>query len=334
MTTKTTATSAPILVIGATGRHGGTGHHLVRRLRESGQPVRILVRRLDERVARLEELGAKVIVGDLHDRASLIHALEGIEAAYFTYPINAGIVDAAANFAAAARHLGGHQRVVVMSMAASHPESPSHLGRAQWLAEEVLSWAGLDCLVLRIAALFHENLTMLHAGSIRDRDEIRNSFGNAAIPWLGGEDAAEIAAAALLHSERFEGGTIRYIPGAEILSHAEIAALLSEELGRPIRFESLTRDAWRSEILELAALEPYGAVNTDMAGHISAVGAMMAAAGRHPVQEPGAGELHRLTGRSPTLFRTFLRRERERFGAVSRTEPGSGLVTQPQGRAL
>ena len=33
-------TTSPILITGATGRHGGTGAHLARRLREAGRSVR------------------------------------------------------------------------------------------------------------------------------------------------------------------------------------------------------------------------------------------------------------------------------------------------------
>jgi uncharacterized protein YbjT (DUF2867 family) len=39
----------PIPVTGATGRHGSTGAHVARRLREEGRPVRILARTLSER---------------------------------------------------------------------------------------------------------------------------------------------------------------------------------------------------------------------------------------------------------------------------------------------
>jgi len=244
--------------------------------------------------------------------------LDGVEAAYFTYPIGAGVVDAVATFAAAARQLGGRQRIVVMSMGASHPDSPSHLGRAQWLAEEVLAWAGLDLLVLRVAALFHENLTMLHSQSIRDEGAFRNCFGDAAVPWINGEDAAALAAAALLHPGRFSGDAIHYPPGSELLSHAAVAALLGEELGRPVHFEPVARESWSDELVALAAAEPDSGVNADMAGHISAVGAMLAAPGRRPIQAPNADELGRLTGRPPISLRAFLHRERGRFDRLER----------------
>src|SRR5689334_319713 len=134
----------PILVVGATGRHGGTGASVARLLRDRGLPVRALARSADERVAPLEARGAEIVTGDLHDRRSLKAALDGVEVAYFAYPVAGGIVDAAANFASAGR-AAGLKRVVVMSMAVSNPDSASHLGRAQWIAEELLEWAGFSC---------------------------------------------------------------------------------------------------------------------------------------------------------------------------------------------
>jgi uncharacterized protein YbjT (DUF2867 family) len=201
-----------------------------------------------------------------------------------------------------------------MSVGVSHPESPSHLGRAQWLAEEVLGWAGLDLTILRIASLFYENVPTLHGRSIRDEGTIRNCFGDVRLSWISGEDAAGIGLAALLHPERFEGGMVQYIrQGAELLSHAEVARVLSEELSRPIRFEPITREAWRDELLALAEAQPGGAVNPDMAGHISTLGAAAAAPGKGPSRTADAAALQRLTGRAPISFRQFIRAHASQF---------------------
>lgn len=64
------ATPSPILVIGATGRHGNTGEYLVSRLREEGRAVRVLARTPSDRTERLGELGAEVVFGDLHADAA------------------------------------------------------------------------------------------------------------------------------------------------------------------------------------------------------------------------------------------------------------------------
>jgi uncharacterized protein YbjT (DUF2867 family) len=262
--------ASPILVVGATGRHGGTGATVVRLLREQGIVVRALVRQADARMAPLRAAGVELALGDLHDRRSLKEALAGVEAAYFTYPIAAGVVDAAANFAAAGRE-AGLKRVVVMSMGAAHPEHPSALGRAQWLAEELLGWAGFACTHLRIAALFFENLPLLHGADIAGDGVLRNAFADVAIPWIAGEDAGRLAIAALLHPERFGGKTAVYATGGHSHSHAEIARILGAHLGRSLRHETIAREAWRARIAARAAAD--ARISDDMAAHIAAVAA-------------------------------------------------------------
>src|ERR1700739_1784876 len=93
----------PILVMGATGRHAGTGTIVVDRLLSRGRPVRALVRTDDDRADELRRRGATTVVGDLHDRASLVAAVSGVTAVYFTYPIAAGGVSAAADLASVLR---------------------------------------------------------------------------------------------------------------------------------------------------------------------------------------------------------------------------------------
>ena len=71
-----------MLVIGATGRHGGTGARVVERLQAAGRPVRALVRSDDDRAQRLRESGVQTLVGDLHDRRTLVPALDGVGSVY------------------------------------------------------------------------------------------------------------------------------------------------------------------------------------------------------------------------------------------------------------
>ena len=61
----------PLFVSGATGRHGGTGHVIVRELLKKGARVRALARVDDERAASLRAAGADVVIGDLHDHRIL-----------------------------------------------------------------------------------------------------------------------------------------------------------------------------------------------------------------------------------------------------------------------
>lgn len=304
----------PILVTGATGRHGNTGEYLVRRLRDEGRAVRVLARTPGERTERLAELGAEIVKGDLHDRRTLLPALADVDLAYFTYPIDAGVIPAAANYAAAVREVGRRPRTVVMSMGPSHPESPSDLGRAQWLAEEILAWAGLDLLVLRVFALFHENLKVLHSRSIREQGLIRNSFGPERVGWMSGRDAAELSLAGLLHPERFSGPVVN-VKGAEELSHVEIATLISELADRTVHYEAAAQEQWRQDLLDLSRAAGEDVVNPAMAQHISAVGHMVAHAGRTMGADREA--LRALIGREPITVREFLETNLDRWFGVA-----------------
>jgi len=100
-------TVAPVLVTGAAGGfQGSTGFHVTRLLLDADRPVRAFVHRLDNRSDRLQALGAEVVEGDLHNFRSVADALDGIRRAYFAYPVQEGLLDAAATFAAAARSAG------------------------------------------------------------------------------------------------------------------------------------------------------------------------------------------------------------------------------------
>src|SRR5271168_2388599 len=127
----------PILVTGAAGGiQGSTGFHVTRLLLDKGLPVRAFVHRLDDRSDRLRTLGAEVVDGDLRDFRSVAAAMGGIRRAYFAYPVQEGLLDAAATFAAAARSgrcRAGRKPVAVAAggRRAAHPApTPPLAGRA------------------------------------------------------------------------------------------------------------------------------------------------------------------------------------------------------------
>jgi uncharacterized protein YbjT (DUF2867 family) len=303
----------PILVIGATGRHAGTGSIVVDCLLRRGHTVRALVRTDDDRAAELRQRGATTIVGDLHDRASLIAAVQGVSAVYFTYPVAAGVISGAANLASALADAGSRAHLVVMSMVVSSVDSPSRLGQAQAVAEELFVWAGLNPTVLRFAALFHENVLLLHADTLRRKGLIANSFGAAPAPWISGEDAAEITAAHLL-APRPSAPQISYPPPAEAISHAEIARIIAAETGRSVRYEHISAAEWRRELESAAKSDPASPINGAMAQHISTVGAAVSQRTEPPIA-PDPDALTTMLGRPPKPFAGFVRQNLPSFAA-------------------
>jgi NAD(P)-dependent dehydrogenase (short-subunit alcohol dehydrogenase family) len=92
--------SRKVLITGATG---DTGRASVREAIALGLEVRAMVRKIDERSEVLAAQGAEVVGGDLFDINSIGSALEGVEAAYFVYPVAPGLITAAVNFAQAVK---------------------------------------------------------------------------------------------------------------------------------------------------------------------------------------------------------------------------------------
>src|SRR5690348_8270526 len=94
--------SLTILVTGATG---ATGSSTVRELLGRGVRVRAMVHKMDPRSEHLSSLGAEIVEGDLLDFDDVRSALEGIQRAYFVFPIRPGIIQAAGYFAQAANEV-------------------------------------------------------------------------------------------------------------------------------------------------------------------------------------------------------------------------------------
>src|SRR5208282_4638145 len=134
-----------VLITGATG---DTGRAAVKESIALGLTVRAMVHGRDDRSATLEKLGAEVVVGDLHEVDSIRAAMQGIDAAYLVYPVQAGLIDATVNFAQAARE-AGVSAVINLSQRSADRNSKSNSCKETFIAEQVLNWSGLAVTHLR-----------------------------------------------------------------------------------------------------------------------------------------------------------------------------------------
>jgi hypothetical protein len=162
-----------------------------------------------------------------------------------------------------------------------------------------LEWSGLSCIHLRIAALFFENLGLLHREDILGDGVIRNSFPDLPMNWISGEDAGKLAIGALRFPERFGNKTAVYPTGGEKFSHSEVAGIIGRHLGRSLRHETISDEAWQTRLMEVS--EHDGRISVDMARHISAVGASM----RKPF--PMNDLFHTVTHEQPMTLNDSLR---------------------------
>lgn len=292
-------TKATILVTGATGF---TGRKTVEILRDKGVAVRALVRTDDDRAEELRGLGAEVVVGDLLDLNAVRAALEGIQSAYFIYPIAPGLIDATARFALAAKE-AGVESVINMSQISARRVAQSDAALDHYTAERVFDWSGLAMTHLR-PTYFSQWLIYPHwRKHIVEDGEIRLPFGNGRHAPIAAEDQARLIADILLNPQPHHGKTYT-LHGPVELSQQGVADAVAEVLGRPVQYVPITLEQYHQEMAD-AGLPPF------IIQHLIEV----AKDYQHGVFEGEDSIIREVTGQAPMTVQEFVTLHRDLFNA-------------------
>ncbi|MGP4000852.1 NmrA family NAD(P)-binding protein [Streptomyces sp. 8N706] len=245
--------SMTVLVTGANGDQGG---HAARQLLERGHRVTALVTDPGKPSARaLAEAGAQVVRGDLADPDAVHRVVDGADAV-FAVPLGGPGEDEKARngrlLIEAARE-SGVRHFVQSSVAAlpAHREFPdSGTGfsfepytRARLDLEERVRAAGFTYWTILQPVAFMDNFAgakaqHMYPGMSSGRlDSVRPA--DAPAQHIASRDVAAFAVAAVNDPERFSHHSIEL--ASQALTMDEIAAVLSEETGRPYTYSALTR---------------------------------------------------------------------------------------------
>ncbi|WP_123029277.1 NmrA family NAD(P)-binding protein [Mycolicibacterium stellerae] len=219
-----------------TTANGDTGRPMAEYLLERGVQVRAMVRADDARAQRLRDKGAEVVFGDLLTFRDVRAALDGVQRAYFNFPVGEGLVEAAVMFAQAARE-ATLELIVNMSQIQSRPKARSKATQNHWLSEQVFDWSGVPTTNLRVT-FFMEWLTYI-AGLIRYGRYVMPFDADSRFAPIAGRDIA-LTAATILANPEGHGGRTYTLTGPVEYSHQELAAEVSRVLGRDLPFEQVT----------------------------------------------------------------------------------------------
>ncbi len=224
--------TAPILVIGATGK---SGSRIAARLDALGFPVRPGSRRA-------------AIPFDWQKPATWAPALDGAAAAYVSYfPDIAvpGAVETVAAFAASARAAGLKRLVLLTGRGERHAQE----------AEEIVRNSGIGFTIIR-AAWFAQNFS---EGALRDpvmAGVLPMPGGDIREPIVDVDDIADVAVAAL--TENGHEGRLYEVTGPRLMSFADMAAELSAATGRRIAHLPISYDAFHAALLPSQGAEIAG----------------------------------------------------------------------------
>ena len=224
-----TCAAGTVMVVGATGT---VGREVVRRLGEAGARPLALV----------HDGGSGTIPGDRADRVSadldrpetLDAALDGVDRLFLLTRQNSRqLAQEQAVVAAAAR--AGVGRVVKLSVFRADDRSPLQIARQHRQAELVLQDSGLLHTVLR-PVFFMQNLFVM----VRDAT-IATAARDGRVAMIDTRDIAAAAVAALTSVPA--EGRVYTLTGPEAVSFDQVADVIGERTGRPIRHVRVPAEA-------------------------------------------------------------------------------------------
>ena len=226
-----------ILVTGASGK---TGKAVVTALARAGAPTRALVRRASQ-IEVLTNLGAhEVMSADMRLTPELRRAVENIRAVYHICPnVNPVEVDIGRRVIAAAKEAGVEHLVLHSVLHPQTEQMPHHWNKLR--VEEALFESGLNFTILQPTA-YMQNLL---AGwkLITDGGVLRNPYPvETRLSLVDLDDLAE--AAAMVLTKRGHTGATYELVSTLPLTQTEVAAILSDALGRPVRAEAEPLEVW------------------------------------------------------------------------------------------
>ncbi|MCV6592643.1 MAG: NAD(P)H-binding protein [Silicimonas sp.] len=213
---------SPILVIGATGK---TGARVADRLEAKGHAVRRGTRHAE-------------IPFDWDNAQSWAPALAGVAKAYVTYfPDLAfpGAVEKVAEFCALAKTSGLEHLVLLSGRGEHHAQE----------GEAVVRASGIDFTLVR-SAWFAQNFS---EGYLHDPilgGVLPMPGGDVVEPIIDVEDIADVVVAAL--TEDGHRGALYEVTGPRLVSFAEMAAALSEAIGRPVQHVPISFEDFHANV--------------------------------------------------------------------------------------
>ncbi len=249
---------------------GQIGRQVVDNLLADGAAVRVVVRdpaRLSDRVRGRVE----VVRGSHSDVAVVSEAFAGAEAVFWLVPPNpraASLDDAYLGFsraACAAFLTKGVRRVVGVSALGRGTAQGARAGlvTASLAMDDMIAGTGVPYRALTMPS-FMDNI-LRQVVPIRDQGLFLSPISGARkMPVCATRDIAAVAAR-LLRAGDWQGRGDVPVLGPEDMSFDDMARVISDVLGRVVRFRQISFDAYRARFIELGMSEAFAQGMTDMA---------------------------------------------------------------------
>ena len=218
-----------------------------------------------ERIAALKAQGCEAMVADFDDPAALTRACKGAQKAFLVTPAHQEMGRWKANVVHATADAGVQHMVMSTGLGAS-PKARLTFGIWHSASQELLKESGMGWTLIQ-PTYFVQNL-LWQSDSIANGNTYLDDVGGP-VSWVDARDIADVSTEALTGEGHL--GKAYGLTGDEALSGDDIAALLTQTLGRDITRRAVGPDEARANMItsgmvaevadamiELAGLAPKG----------------------------------------------------------------------------
>jgi len=248
---------------------GNIGSQVLRELVSSDESIRVIARDPGRLTPETRER-VEVVPGSHSDSAVVNTAFAGADSVFWLVPpdpraasVEAAYIDFTRPASQAFRAQGVKRVVGISALGRGTPwASKAGLTTASLAMDDLIASSGVSYRPLTMPS-FMDNLLRQAASITKDGVFSLPIHGDRKLPSVATRDIAS-AAAMRLRDHSWNGVTSVPVLGPEDLSYNDMARILSEVLGRPVRFEQITYEAYKARLLARGMSDAMAQGNVDM----------------------------------------------------------------------
>jgi uncharacterized protein YbjT (DUF2867 family) len=229
-----------------TGASGNVGKELLKQIAQTGAQVRAAFQSAGKAAAGPS--GVEIVRVDYNQPQTLRSALNGVDRVFLVGPPTAQLAALERKAIDVIKQSDVRQVVKLSAMGGREAIFP----RQHAQSEDYIQSAGVPCTFLRPNA-FMQNMVNYNAGTITTQNAFYGSEGDCQVSQIDLRDVAAVAVKAL--TEEGHVGKTYTLTGPEALTNNQIAQILSDDLGREIRFINLPPEKLKEVLLSAGVPE-------------------------------------------------------------------------------
>jgi uncharacterized protein YbjT (DUF2867 family) len=248
---------------------GNIGSQVLRELVPGDEPIRVIARDAGRLTPETRER-VEVVPGSHSDSAVVNKAFAGADSVFWLVPpdpraasVEAAYVDFTRPACQAFRAQGVKRVVGISALGRGTPwASKAGLATASLAMDDLIATSGVSYRPLTMPS-FMDNLLRQAASITKDGVFSLPINGDRKLPSVATRDIAS-AAAMRLRDHSWNGVVSVPVLGPEDLSYNDMARILSDVLGRSVRFEQITYEAYKARLLARGMSDAMAQGNVDM----------------------------------------------------------------------